>query len=256
MAENPQRESIESIVAQLERTASVRRRVGVPVINRAEATMEAIEQYILASNLRPGDPLPTEAELCADLGVSRSSVREALRKLQALDIVAVRQGRGTYVGELSMSPFVKTMVLRASMAADSIESLCEVVAVRQILELGIAAEVVADLGGQHHEDLHELVNRMIEKADAGKKFLEEDIAFHQRLVAGTGNALMEQLTGAMWMVHMAVVPQLPTGEASLLATAHNHKKMLEAAESGDLEAYKAAIHDHYQPLLDILQQVS
>ena len=57
--------------------------------------MDAIKSYILRHGLRPGDRLPTESALCADLGVSRSSVREALRKLQALDIVTVRVGSGS-----------------------------------------------------------------------------------------------------------------------------------------------------------------
>ena len=72
--------------------------------------MDAIKSYILRHGLHPGDRLPTESALCADLGVSRSSVREALRRLQALDIVTVRQGSGSYVGEMSMQPLVETLV--------------------------------------------------------------------------------------------------------------------------------------------------
>ena len=77
--------------------------------------MDAIKSYILRHGLHPGDRLPTESALCADLGVSRSSVREALRRLQALDIVTVRQGSGSYVGEMSMQPLVETLVLRAAL---------------------------------------------------------------------------------------------------------------------------------------------
>ncbi|PTK34592.1 FadR family transcriptional regulator, partial [Staphylococcus hominis] len=74
--------------------------------------MDAIKAYILKHQLTTGDPLPTEAKLCADLGVSRSSVREALRKLEALDIISVRQGRGSVVGQMSMQPLVETLVLK------------------------------------------------------------------------------------------------------------------------------------------------
>jgi len=77
--------------------------------------MYAIKSYILRHGLHPGDRLPTESALCADLGVSRSSVREALRKLQALDIVTVRQGSGSYVGDMSLQPLVETLVLRAAL---------------------------------------------------------------------------------------------------------------------------------------------
>ena len=79
--------------------------------------MDAIKSYMLRHGLHSGDRLPTESALCTDLGVSRSSVREALRRLEALDIVTVRQGSGSYVGNMSMQPLVETLILRASLDA-------------------------------------------------------------------------------------------------------------------------------------------
>src|SRR5690606_5758741 len=73
---------------------------------------EEIKGLILRSGLKPGDPIPTEAELCQVLGVSRSSVREAVRTLATLDIVEVRHGHGTVVGQMSLAPLVETLVFR------------------------------------------------------------------------------------------------------------------------------------------------
>src|SRR5687767_14274056 len=73
----------------------------------------AVVQLILDRRLAPGAPLPTEAELMADLGVSRNSVREALKALQALDIVEIRHGYGTYVRHASMTPLVDGLTFRA-----------------------------------------------------------------------------------------------------------------------------------------------
>ena len=81
--------------------------------SRTETTMDAIEQYILKNHLQPGDPLPTESALCESLGVSRSSVREALRQLKALEIVTVQQGRGAFVGDMTLRPLIKTVFLRS-----------------------------------------------------------------------------------------------------------------------------------------------
>ena len=77
---------------------------------QAATTINAIKDYILQTHLKPGDPLPTEAQLCADLGVSRSSVREAVRTLVALDIVQVRHGHGMFVGQVSMRPMIESLV--------------------------------------------------------------------------------------------------------------------------------------------------
>ena len=110
--------------------------------------MDAIKSYILRHGLHPGDRLPTESELCADLGVSRSSVRDALRRIQALDIVTVRQGSGSYVGEMSMQPLVETLVLRAALdEINGAQSLHAIIDTRRALDLGIAVPLTRAMKG-------------------------------------------------------------------------------------------------------------
>lgn len=72
--------------------------------SRNSRVQREVVQLILDRKLQPGAPLPTEAELMEDLGISRNSVREALKALQALDIVEIRHGYGTYVGRASLTP--------------------------------------------------------------------------------------------------------------------------------------------------------
>ena len=66
-----------------------------PLLN--QAVQERVKDYITDNHLEPGDPLPAEAQLAADLGVSRGSVREAIKSLESLGIVEVRHGSGIYV---------------------------------------------------------------------------------------------------------------------------------------------------------------
>lgn len=217
--------------------------------SRSDATVEAIEQYILREQLKSGDPLPSEASLCEVLGVSRSSVREALRQLQALEIVRVHQGRGAFVGDMSLRPFVRTLMLRSSLRRDQVASLREVVATRKILDLGLARDVVIVFPGKRHPELHEIVDRMLEKAGRGEVFFEEDIAFHKGMLRELNNTLVEELTNAMWLIHMAAVPQLPSaGSEAMMQTAHSHREMLATAEAGDALGYLTAVEKHYAPL--------
>lgn len=227
---------------------------GLQMVNRSAASTDAIKAYILRQGLEPGDPLPTEAKLCADLQVSRSSVREALRTLQALDIVVIKQGRGTFVGEMSLTPMVETLVLRSALGQKSNRtSLHEVVKVRRYLDLGLTQDIVAALSGTTNPDLRDLVTTMKVKAERGEKFMEEDIAFHNGLLETVGSELAQQFTASMWLVHMAVVPDLgPAKSDGQIKTATAHEQMLDAAESGDEDEYRQAIWDHYAHLEQLL----
>ena len=217
--------------------------------------MDAIKSYILRHGLHPGDRLPTESALCADLGVSRSSVREALRRLQALDIVTVRQGSGSYVGEMSMQPLVETLVLRAALdEINGAQSLHAIIDTRRALDLGIAVPLTRAMKGTQNPHLWELVEAMTEYAHSGSTYLEPDIAFHSGLLAYINNELMQQLVAAMWLVHQSVTPQLAAASRQEMEdTAEAHAAILRACEAGDLEAYTAAVEAHYAPLLAIIE---
>ncbi len=226
--------------------------------SRSSATLQAIRAYILAHNLRPGSPLPTEAELCAELGVSRSSVREALRMLEALDIVYVQQGRGTFVGDMSLRPLVETLTLRSSLSeANNTDSLRNVVALRKYLDLGMSADVVEGFTGTFHQDLHDIVDAMIAKAGRRERFLQEDSAFHIGILRTLGNLVAEQMVSALWLVHTVVVPNLTNEDMDdLVFTASAHKDILMAAEAGNLKGYRAAVRAHYRPLEQILGRMA
>lgn len=229
-----------------------------PAASRSEATVQAIKQLILARRLRPGDALPTEQVICEELGVSRSSVREAVRKLEALDIVSVQQGRGTFVAEMSMQPLVETLVLRGSLAVhDGPAALREVVELRRYLDLGMSSAVVSSLAGTQDNELEGLVLAMEEKAARKESFTEEDIAFHTALISRLGNETAQQIVRALWLVHMTVIPDLQEYvNTGLETTARAHGLMLQAAEAGDAEAYRAAVIEHYRPLEEILEAQS
>lgn len=223
----------------------------------SEAARE-IKRLILRTGLHTGDPLPSESELCEQLGVSRSSVREAIRTLQTLDIVEVKHGRGTFVGAMSLQPLVETLAFRSVISpGDDFRALREVVEVRMSMDLNFADRIVARLTGTHHESLHALVDEMVAAAARGESFATADRQFHTQLLQETGQEIVSQLVAAFWDVHTAVLPQLsiPT-PSDIELTARAHGAILSAAEAGDADAYRLAVHDHYAPLLRVLDATS
>lgn len=232
-------------------------RVPAPPL-RAESTTQQIKNYILTQRLQPGDPMPTEVDLCDALGVSRSSVREAMRRLAALDIVEVRHGYGTFVGRLTLAPLVEGLVFRGVLSpGDELAALREVIDVRAALDGALAESLAAALKGTTNPELERLVEEMEQRGARGELFLEADREFHSILASQLGNQLLSQLVTAFWEVHSAVSPRLGLAPASKLdETARAHRAILRAAEAGDVDALRAAIADHYRPIREALDQRS
>lgn len=195
----------------------------------------------------------TEAELVEELGVSRSNVREAVRTLVALDILDVRHGTGTFVGEMSMRPLVDAMIFRGEIAGDHNASLLEeIVEVRMGLDQALAPRVLERLAGADTAPLQECVREINESAQRGANFADVDRRFHLLLAKELGNSLYSQLVAAFWDIHMAITPSFKAEWHDIKATAAAHERMLAAALAGDLESYETAVFEHYEPLLKIL----
>lgn len=220
---------------------------------RREVVADGIKQLILRQQLRPGDPLPTEAELCDEVGASRSSVREAVKTLAALDIVEVRHGHGTYVGGMSLAALVESLAFRGLLSReDDHLVLAELVEVRQTLEQGMAEQIVERLDDEHGAPLRELAEQMRERAMRGEDFIDLDRSFHLMLMEPLGNILVQQLTAAFWDVHTIVAPTLATTPENLLVTADVHRQIVDAAVAGDVHGLRTAIATHYDPVRSLI----
>lgn len=222
--------------------------------SRAEEACSQIKDLILERGLKPGDPLPPESELQEILGMSRTSVREAVRTLSTLGIVEVRHGHGSFVGEMKLDALVETLVFRGVLSpGDSLAALREIVDLRMQMDLAQAEVLAEKLAGDPNHELRDLVDAMRKKAGDGLAFAEQDRAFHTALFMHTGNSLLVQLVGAFWDVHTAVMPKLGLAlPEDIHKTVHAHGEMVDALEAGNINAYRDAVVRHYQPLQKVL----
>ncbi|MEV0599453.1 FadR/GntR family transcriptional regulator [Streptomyces sp. NPDC050315] len=220
----------------------------------SEDVQAQIKQLILRRKLVPGDPLPTEAELVELLDVSRNSVREALKALQAMRIVEIRHGFGTYVGTLTLDPFVEGVAFRAAVRHHQGEaSLYELMEVREALEAGLVGAVARSLPPEDLTVLRGLVDRMEKEAAAGRVESGTDRAFHLALYRSLGNHLLSEVLDAFWDALRRVRKDLDDSSQEPEVTWRQHAEIVTALEAGDGDRAVEAMHRHFDGIRERLK---
>jgi DNA-binding FadR family transcriptional regulator len=206
-------------------------------------TGDAIRAFIVDKQLKPGDPLPSEAELATLLDVGKTSVREGLRRLEAHGVVEVRRGRGLFVGTFSFGPLIEQ--LPYGLQADDVP-LRQLLQTRKALEEGLIGEVARVMTDADLQRLDALVDDMRARADHGRVPAEVDQAFHQALFAPLENPFVLQLIDVFWSIfrkasdHIVLDLRRPTAE--------DHAAIVDALRSGDRTAMTAAVARHFEDL--------
>lgn len=213
------------------------------------AIRDEITGLILNRGLQSGDPLPTETELVETLGVSRNSIREALKALQALDIVEIRHGYGTYVGRLSLDPLADGLTFRAlhDIGRD-LRSMEEILEVREALENALIRRVAATVPEEDLAALDGVTRRMNERAKSGDTFAEEDREFHEILYRSLNNSLVTQLLRAFWDVFHRVNHRLGVTDPNPMQTVRRHRAIVTALRKHDVARAEVAMAEHFRNL--------
>ncbi|GAA5168316.1 MULTISPECIES: FadR/GntR family transcriptional regulator [Amycolatopsis] len=211
-----------------------------PVVPQVETLLR---ERLREGHWKPGERLPNEVRLAAELGVGRSSVREAVRLLARDGLLDVRHGSGTYVTDAPAgSPDVGVLVRRAH--------LLEVYEVRRALEVEAARLAAQRVRPEDIDRLRAGLRRRQELLDADPaEFVAADLEFHRAVVELAGNGLLRDLfAAALPVLHDAIVemfrhePRLPDVSAA-------HADLLDALERGDADAAAAATVAHLQTIV-------
>jgi DNA-binding FadR family transcriptional regulator len=201
-----------------------------------------IKAYVVENGLRPGDPLPSEAKLAEQVGVSRNSVREAVKSLETLGFLEARVGSGLYVGNFSLDLMLD--FLPFDIAADL--DFAQAFSARQYLELGMAEDLLAGERGEAIRRLREILEQWREATDRRKYLPELDLAFHRTLSESVGNHVASRLVELLWEVrNRARARGVIKAPPDLPALYGRHVAIVDALEARDMPAYRAAIKEHY-----------
>ena len=209
--------------------------MAVPLTDQAIAK---IKDMIISGEFTAGTKLPREQDLAARLGLSRNSLREAVRALSLIGVLDTRVGDGTYVTSLDADVLLTGM----GFVGDLLEgqTLLEVHQVRRILEpvaTGLAATRLTD------EDFVALDSCLMamDEADSNQEFVDADSEFHRIIVGAAGNAtlasVIQSLTGDMMRARRW---RTITEHGAVEITKQRHRDILVALRAGDAEQASAA----------------
>jgi GntR family transcriptional regulator, transcriptional repressor for pyruvate dehydrogenase complex len=221
-----------------------RREDGRRAASVTEEAIEKIREQIVSGAWGPGTRLPREADLAAQLGLSRNSLREAVRALALVRVLEVRQGDGTYVSSLEPDLLLGGPTRFAAPLLRG-RTVLELFEVRRLLEPAAAALAAQRLGEEDRAALERELHRMHEAGDSVEELVEADAAFHDVLARAAGNSVLRSLIQSLSTrtVRARLWHGMADRDALELARAE-HRRIYEALANGDADLARAATALH------------
>ena len=223
-------------------------------VSVVDAIEERIKEMIASGTLKPGQQLPSERNLQAQLGVSRLPLREALARLQALGLIRIRHGKGAFVEE-SVSPTALSDVLITFFPHSSTDKLRDLVEARSLLEGEISA-----LASQKatDENLGELEAFMTSSADAAidpEKFADLDYSFHHQLATLAGNSFLLLMHEALGPHIRSFLKAYAVTEADRIKAHERNLALLGSVKSRDAMTAAKTAREHLVPCLKSMTRI-
>jgi len=152
-----------------------------------DEAIDRIKEMIVSGALRPGDRLPREADLAERLGLSRNSLREAVRALVLIHVLDVRQGDGTYVTSLEPQLLLEAMSFVVDLHRD--DTVLHFLEVRRILEPAATAMAAQHMSGEEVTELGGVLASLDDDPSVDA-LVANDLEFHRRIAVGSGNQVL------------------------------------------------------------------
>jgi GntR family transcriptional repressor for pyruvate dehydrogenase complex len=227
----------------------------VTPVERTKLTATVFEQllsYVVKGSWKPGDRIPPERELCQQLGIARTSLREALKAMELVGMLDSRVGDGTFV--CPRSEFLSRPLLWAFTGTDH-EELQEIMEARTIIEENLASLAAERATPEQIEEIGRTVQLMRDSIARGDSILEADMAFHLAISAAAQNHVLRNAVHLLrnlmrqWINYKLLIPDIPQ------VVLKRHVAIYRAISARKPNAARKAMRFHLEETTNLVTRV-
>ena len=206
---------------------------------------EQLKLYIIENEMKSGDPFPTEYELAERLGISRTAIREALKRLETLGIIEVRPGVGRFIREFNFEVILKSLHYNLEMDVKNFQDILEV---RFCLESWFITKDINKFTKENIAESKEILKKLefqVVNNFEEKELVETHSQFHCTLYKNTDNSLLINLIKIFSTIqrNLTLLHRYKTKNRDLFI--RQHKLLLEAIEKRDSHLAQKRLEEHF-----------
>jgi GntR family transcriptional regulator, transcriptional repressor for pyruvate dehydrogenase complex len=224
-------------------------KLGFEAIPRNKVYQEVAKQLErhITEELKPGDLLPPERQLVQMLGVSRSSVRDAIRSLELKGLLEPRQGIGTVVcsPDATPGPLATALLEKRKMIAELLD-------VRNMIEPPLAGRAALHVSRDEIAEMEEILVRQEAKVRGGELGIDEDSEFHYNVALASNNSAVLKIVDVLMDLLRETRERTLQVEGRQEKSLAGHHRILSALKRGDAGAAEAAMRRHLQEVESIV----
>jgi GntR family transcriptional regulator, transcriptional repressor for pyruvate dehydrogenase complex len=213
----------------------------IPRDTVADRVARRILDLVTSGALKPGDHLPPERDLAQSLGVSRPSVREAIRGLAILGVVQSRQGGGATITRLDGDALLGPIQFFLSLEQMNIRELYDA---RSLIESDVARRAAVHMSDAKLGDLATILTAQRRTLSNAQAFRQSDFTFHEAIWVGSGNAFLKRMASSLNVLGLEFRKRASETSGVLQQSYVDHCRLLEALTAHDPDAAAKAAEAH------------
>lgn len=206
-----------------------------------DVLVDRILGFVTAGQLRPGDRLPSERDLAERFGVSRPTVREAMRALSVLGVIEVRHGGGAFVSALDATSLLSPLNFFLGLSQVSVDQLYDA---RRLIEGEICALAATRITPAALDELEALITEQEKVLDAAEAYLALDSRFHARLGEVADNPFLARASQSLNVLGIEFRRAAANSGEMPRRSVRDHRQIVAALAKGDAEGARKAMIAH------------